>query len=73
MQAIDIQYNDLDMTIINIYGRNNDEPTVLDSFNNYIIQNEDSTFIIGGDCNCVLYTHLDNKNGNKETHKKVES
>ena len=61
MQAIDIQYNDIDMTIINIYGPNNDEPTVFDSFNNYIIQNEDSTFIIGGDCNTVLYTHLDNK------------
>ena len=70
LQAIDIQYNDIDMTIINIYGPNNDEPTFFDSLNNYIIQNEENTFVIGGDFNTVLDPNLDKKNGNKETHKK---
>ena len=73
LQAIDIQYNDIDMTIINIYGPNNDEPTFFDSLNNYIIQNEENTFIIGGDFNTVLDPHLDKKTVTKKHIKNVES
>ena len=43
---------------------------MFESLNNFILQNGDNTFIIGGDFNTVLDINLDKKNGNKETHKK---
>ena len=70
LQAVDIQYNDTNITLINVYGPNTDDSTLFDSLNNYVLHNADNTFIIGGDFNTVLDINLDKKNGNTETHKK---
>ena len=68
-QALDIKVNNKEITIINIYGPNKDDSAVFDKLENYIINNEEKTFIIGGDYNTVLDPNIDKKNGKTETHK----
>ena len=69
LQALDIKVNNKEITIINIYGPNKDNSAVFDKLENYIINNEEKTFIIGGDYNTVLDPNIDKKNGKTETHR----
>ena len=71
--AIDIKINDEEITIINIYGPNKDEPAIFDQLMKFLHENEEKTFIIGGDFNTVLNCALDKKNGKLDTHKNAEN
>ena len=70
LQAVDIKLDDKSLKVINIYGPNNDDTSVFEILQKYIIDNEDSDFIIGGDFNTVLNTDIDKRNGRTDTHKK---
>ena len=70
LQAVDIKLDDNFLKVINIYGPNNDDPSIFEKLQQYIIDNEDSDFIIGGDFNTVLNADIDKCNGRKDTHKK---
>ena len=52
--TLEIKVNKRDYTIINIYGRNKDDPTLFNILNNYIEQNNEKDIIIGGDFNTVI-------------------
>ena len=70
LQVVDITHNDKPITLINIYGPNNDDITLFNKLHEYLSENEDRTFIIGGDFNTVLDTTLDKINGRNDTHVK---
>ena len=67
---LDICLNDKDITLINIYGPNNDETNIFDILETHILDNDEKTYIIGGDFNTVLDGNLDKKNGKKDPHAK---
>ena len=70
LQVVDITHNDKPITLINIYGPNNDDITLFNKLHEYFSQNEDRTFIIGGDFNTVIDITLDKINGRNDTHVK---
>ena len=61
LQAVDIKLDDKLLKVINIYGPNNDDKSLFEQLLQYIIDNEDSDFIIGGDFNTVLNTDKDKR------------
>ena len=66
---MDLKVNNKEITIINIYGHNKDDSAIFDTLTNFIINNEEKTFIIGGDYNTVIDPNIDERNGKTETHK----
>ena len=64
LQIIEIKHEEKELTLVNIYGYNSDDTSLFDKLNNYLGENEDKTFIIGGDFNTVLNTELDKKKWN---------
>ena len=73
LQALHLQIDEKDIIIINIYGSNLDDITLLESLEAYIIEHDDFNFIIGGDFNTILDNKLDKKNGKKDTHFKCRT
>lgn len=69
LQALDIQINNKEITLINIYGPNDDDMAVFKKLEEYIIDNQEKTVIVGGDFNTVLNEKLDKRNGRVNTHK----
>ena len=69
LQALDLIVNNKELTIINIYGPNNDNSAFYKQLEEYMQENEEKTFIIGGDFNTVLNEAIDKRNGRTETHK----
>lgn len=69
MQSLNITINGKNLTLINIYGPNNDDITLFTKLGDFINDNDDKTFIIGGDFNTVLDIEMDKKNGRHDTHK----
>ena len=69
MQALDLVINDKEITIINIYGPNNDNAHFYQTLNEYLQENGEKTFIIGGDFNTVLNETSDKRNGRANSHK----
>ena len=68
LQALDILINDKEITIVNIYGPNNDDTALFNKLEEYMKENQEKTFIIGGDFNTVLNENLDKRNGRLNTH-----
>ena len=68
LQALDILINDKEITIVNIYGPNNDDTALFNKLEEYMKENQEKTFIIGGDFNTVLNENLDKRNGRTNTH-----
>ena len=56
--------------VINIYGPNNDDTSIFEQLDKFILEHEEKKIIIGGDINTVLDTEIDKKNGRKDGHKK---
>ena len=52
-----------------MYGPNTDSVNYFEILEKYLKENEDNTFIIGGDFNTIIDTELDKKNGRIDTHK----
>ena len=69
LQSVDVIVNDKDLTVINVYGPNKDDTSFFDILEDYILNNDEKSFIVGGDFNTVLNADKDKKNGNLYTHK----
>ena len=69
MQALELTINDKEITIINVYGPNNDNTNFYQILTEYIKENEEKTFIIGGDSNTVINEKIDKRNGRAYSHK----
>lgn len=70
IQTLKLNVNDHDIVFINLYGPNNDDPSFFDTLFEFLGQNEDEEFIIGGDFNTVLDPLMDKFGGTVGTHKK---
>ena len=68
--AVDIKLEHKILKVIDIYGPNDGNIHLFEKLHNYIHDNEENDFIIGGDFNTVLNTNIDKRNGRKDTHKK---
>ena len=68
--ATDIILNDYELTLVNVYGPNKDDQYFFSRLEQFILSNNEKTFIIGGDYNTVINEKLDKKNGNIARHKK---
>ena len=73
MQALEIIINGKELTIINIYGPNNDDVSLFNKLEDYIKENEDKNFLLGGEFNTVLDTNTDKHNGKNDTHKRCRT
>ena len=71
LQALEIRINDRNITIINIYGPNNDEISLFEKLEEFLLLNNDKSIIVGGDFNTILDIEKDRKNGARETHKNI--
>ena len=69
MQSVELNVNDKDITIINVYGPNKDDISFFYILEHYILNNDEKSFIVGGDFNTLLNVEQDKKNGNLHTHK----
>ena len=70
MQTLEIIINDKEINLINIYGPNNDDVNFFEHLEKYLKENDEKTFIIGGDFNTVLNEKIDKRNGRIDTQKR---
>ena len=73
LQAMEINIENKNVTILNIYGPNEDNVILFDKLSSYLSLNNHQSFIIGGDFNTVLDYKIDKKNGREITHKKCNN
>ena len=73
MQALELIINDKEIYFINIYGPNNDDCNFFEQLEKYLKENDEKTFIIGGDFNTVLNENLDKRNGRIYSHKRCRT
>ena len=48
LQSVDVIVNDKDLTVINVYGPNKDDTSFFDILEDYILNNDEKSFIVGG-------------------------
>ena len=63
MQALEFIINAKEITIINVYGPNNDNTIFYQILTECMQENEEKAFIIGGDFNTVINEILVKRNG----------
>ena len=68
LQALDISINDKEITLVNIFGPYNDDIELFNRLEHYMKENQEKSFIIGGDFNTVLNENIDKRNGRISTH-----
>lgn len=73
VQALEMTICEKEVIILNIYGPNDDDETVFNNILTYLNENDDKSFIIGGDFNTVIDSNIDRKNGKIDTHKECRS
>lgn len=61
--VLELNYKDQDITIINMYGTNKDDETFFEFLNDFLTENDDKNYFIGGDFNRVLDPLKDKRNG----------
>ena len=61
LQIVEIEHEEKELTLINIYGYNSDDTFLFDKLYTYLGENKDKTFIIEDDFNTVLNNELDKK------------
>jgi exonuclease III len=71
--ALEINVNEFEILLINIYGPNTDNTTIFDALENYTYKHNDKNIIIGGDFNTVINPQKDKKIGKRETHLKCRT
>ena len=73
---IDLKMNDLNLTLVVIYGPNKDEPLFYDNIKNILFENENNPVIMCGDWNLVLNFEKDTlgyiRENNIKAREKVE-
>ena len=70
IQALKLNLDDHDIVLINIYGPNNDDVSFFETLYDFLGENDDEEYVIGGDFNTVLDSNLDKFGGIAGTHKK---
>ena len=72
MQSLKININEKDYTFLNIYAPNNstENYNFLTKIEEFVIENDSQTLIIGGDFNTVIDITKDKKHGNINNNKK---
>ena len=70
IQALKINIDDHDYVLINVYGPNNDDASFFETLFDFLGENDEEEYIIGGDSNTVLNSNLDKFGGIKGTHQK---
>ena len=73
MQTLEIIINDKEINLINIYGPNNDDVNFFAHLEKYLKENDEKTFIIGGDFNTVLNEKIDKSNGRIDKQKRFRT
>ena len=63
LQALELNIEERDLIILNMYRPSTDSVNHFKILENYLKENDDKTFIIGGDFKTILDTELDKKNG----------
>ena len=61
VQALEMTICEKEVIILNIYGPNDDDVTVFNNILTYLNENDDKSFIIGGDFNTVIDSNIDKK------------
>ena len=69
LQALEILINEKEITLINLYGPNNDDPAFFEQLEKYIRENNEKKFIVGGNFKTVINENIDKRNGRTDTHK----
>ena len=69
MQDLEVIINEKEITLINLYGPNNDDQTFFEQLEKFINDHNEKTFIVGGDFNTVINESIDKRNGRVNTHK----
>ena len=69
LQSLNITIDEKDFFIINQYAPNDDKTDFLQTLDTLINENDDKSFIIGGDFNTVMDTNIDKKGGNLSKNK----
>ena len=69
LQTLRFTIQETSYYLINVYGYNQDDTSLFNTLNTIIMENNDNTFIIGGDFNTIVNPLLDKKNGNLNAHK----
>ena len=70
IQALKLNIDDKDIVFLNIYGPNNDDAAFFETLYDFLGENDEEQFIIGGDFNTVLDSNLDKFGGIEGSHKK---
>ena len=70
IQALKVNIDDHDIVLINVYGPNNDDASFFETLYDFLGENDEEEYIIGGDFNTVLNSNLDKFGGIKGTHQK---
>ena len=70
IQALKLNIDDHDVVLINVYGPNNDDASFSETLYDFLGENDEEEYIIGGDFNTVLNLNLDTLGGIKGTHQK---
>ena len=73
MQASELIINDKEINLINGYGPKNDDGNFFEQLETYLKENDEKTFIIGGDFNTVPNEKLDKRNGRIGTHQRCRT
>lgn len=73
LTTIEININNKDINLVNVYGPNNDNPSLFNKLENFISNNNESNIIVGGDFNTIINPSMDKKNGRMDTNKKCQS
>ena len=73
LQALHLNIENKDIVFINIYGPNKDDPLILEHLNDFLLRNDEYSFVLGGDFNTILNFDLDKKNGRENNHNKYKS
>ena len=71
LQAIELKINHKKLTVVNIYGPNNDEVSLFEKLEEFISLNNDKSLIIGGDFNTFIDIDMYRKNGQRDCHKNI--
>ena len=67
--TLNIQINNKDITLVNIYGPNNDNINIFNILETFVSENTEQNIIISGDFNTVLNPLIDKRNGRCDTNK----
>ena len=70
IQVLKLNIDDHDIVLINVNGPNNDDASFFETLYDFLGENDEKEYIIGGEFNTDLNSNLDKFGGIKGTHQK---